>query len=106
MGIAVRDGGNDHLILLKNADAKIAREVRRAQDDSLERMGIGSRGSRDVGAVGIRERNLRRDTDYFWLFEVIELGLRCAIDAHLLAGLRRGECVWHTKADGMNVGGC
>src|SRR5260221_14679054 len=67
-------------------------------------MGIGSRGSRDVGAVGIRERNLRRDSDYFWIFEVIELGLLCAIDADLLAGIERGQCIWGKKTDGLNVG--
>src|SRR5258708_29018500 len=104
MGLAVRDGGNDHLVFLENADAEIALEVRRTHDDSLERMGIGSRGSRDVGAVGIRERNLRRHSDYFWIFEVIELGLLCAIDAELLAGIECGKRIWGKKTDGLNVG--
>src|SRR5258706_12850321 len=103
MGIPVRDGGNDHLILLKNADAEIAPEFRRAKDDSVERMGIGSRGSRDVGAVGIRERNLRRHSDYFWIFEEIELRLRCAIDADLLLGIKRRKCMWRSKPCGLNV---
>src|SRR5260370_7548471 len=67
-------------------------------------MGIGSRGSRDVGAVGIRERNLRRHSDYFWICEVIELGLLCAIDADLLAGIERRKRIWGKKTDGLNVG--
>jgi len=67
-------------------------------------MGIGSRGSRDVGAVGIRERDLRRHSDHFWIFEVIELGLLCAIDADLLAGIERRKRIWGKKTDGLNVG--
>jgi hypothetical protein len=34
-GMAARRGGNDHLILLKNAKPEIAPEVRRTKEDSL-----------------------------------------------------------------------
>src|SRR6267142_6724375 len=59
---------------------------------------------RAVRAVRLGKKNLNCDTNDFRGLEVVELCLLCAVDADLLAGIKRRKDIGSEKTDRFDVG--
>jgi hypothetical protein len=79
IGLAGGSKGSEFAVFAENLNVKIFPKVEGTRGETRRRAGAGARRTRNVGGIGIREKDLNDDFHGFRLAAVIERGLLRAV---------------------------
>ena len=101
--LARRRKGFEDAVFAENLNVKIFPKVIGTQDEADGRTGSRSCRARNVGRIGIRQKDLNDDFDGLSLAAVIESGLLSAVAGRVLAGLLDEKSERSEEGDGGDV---